>query len=52
VKPVAHVEAVAPKWVKGCEDPSKIAYDCGMGIAALRANAGTDLGAWRILRWW
>jgi hypothetical protein len=46
VKPVctwAHVEAVAPKWVKGCEEPSKIAY--GMGIAALRANAGTDPGA-------
>ena len=34
VKPVgtwAYVEAVVPKWVKGCEEPIKIAYDCGMG---------------------
>jgi hypothetical protein len=34
VKPVstwAHVEAVVPKWVKGCDEPIKIAYDCGMG---------------------
>jgi hypothetical protein len=34
VKPVgtwAYVEAVVPKWVKGCEEPIKIAYDCGIG---------------------
>ena len=34
VKPVgtwACVEAVVPQWVKGCEEPIKIAYDCGMG---------------------
>jgi hypothetical protein len=34
VKPVgtwAHVEAVVPKWVKGCDEPIKVAYDCGMG---------------------
>jgi hypothetical protein len=34
VRPVgtwAHVEAVVPQWVKGCEEPIKIAYDCGMG---------------------
>ena len=34
VKPVgtwAHVEAVVPKWVKGCEEPIKIAYDCWHG---------------------
>ena len=34
VKPVAtwaYVEAVVPKWVKGCDEPIKIAYDCGMG---------------------
>jgi hypothetical protein len=34
VKPVgtfAHVEAVVPKWVKGCDEPIKISYDCGMG---------------------
>ena len=54
VKPVgtwAYVEAVVPKWVKGCEEPIKIAYDCGMGrefaqeeleeeSTALQANAG------------
>ncbi len=52
VKPVgtwAHVEAVVPTWVKGCEEPIKISYDCGMGrefaqeeleeeSAALQAN--------------
>ena len=34
VKPVgtwAYVEAVVPKWIKGCEEPIKITYDCGMG---------------------
>jgi hypothetical protein len=34
VKPVgtwAYIEAVVPKWVKGCEEPIKIAYDVGMG---------------------
>lgn len=34
VKPVgtwAYVEAVVSKWVKGCDEPIKIAYDCGMG---------------------
>jgi hypothetical protein len=65
VKPVgtwAHVEAVVPKWVKGCEEPIKIAYDCGMGrefaqeeleeeSTALQLNAANGIGgAWRILR--
>ena len=65
VKPVgtwAHVEAVVPQWVKGCEEPIKIGYDCGMGrefaqeeleeeSSALQANAANGLGgAWRILR--
>lgn len=27
----AHVERVVPKWVRGCEEPIKILYDCGMG---------------------
>ena len=27
----AYVEAVVPTWVKGCEEPIKISYDCGMG---------------------
>ena len=34
VKPVgtwACVEAVVPKWVEGCEEPIKVAYECGMG---------------------
>jgi len=65
VKPVgtwAYVEAVVPKWVKGCEEPIKIAYDCGMGrefaqeeleeeSTALQVNAANGLGgAWRVLR--
>lgn len=64
VKPVgtwAHVEAVVPTWVKGCEEPIRISYDCGMGrefaqeeleeeSAALQVNAGNGLGPWRILR--
>ena len=42
VKPVgtwAHVEAVVPKWVKGCEEPIKISYECGM----VRAFAQEEL---------
>ena len=51
-----------PKWVKGCEEPIKIAYDCGMGrefaqeeleeeSTALQANAANGLGGtWRVLR--
>ena len=34
VKPVgtwAYVEAVVPKWIKGCEEPIKITDDCGVG---------------------
>jgi hypothetical protein len=65
VKPVgtwAHVEAVMPKWVKGCDEPIKITYDCGMGrefaqeelkeeSVSLQVNAANGLGgAWRILR--
>jgi hypothetical protein len=65
VKPVgtwAYVEAVVPKWVKGCEEPIKVAYDCGMGrefaqeeleeeSAALQTTAVNGLGgAWRIVR--
>ena len=58
----AYVEAVVPTWVKGCEEPIKISYDCGMGrefaqeeleeeSAALQANAANGLGGiWRILR--
>jgi len=65
VKPVgtwAYVEAVVPKWVKGCEEPIKIAYDCGMGrefsqeeleeesIASHIHPANGGGGTWRILR--
>ena len=34
VKPVgtwAYIESVVPKWVRGCDEPIKIMYDCGMG---------------------
>lgn len=54
VKPVgtwAHVEAVVPTWVKGCEEPIKISYDCGMGrefaqeeLDEESATPGTGLG--------
>ena len=27
----AHVERVVPKWIRGCEEPIKVLYDCGMG---------------------
>jgi hypothetical protein len=65
VKPVgtwAYVEAVVPKWIKGCEEPIKITYDCGMGrefaqeeleeeSAALQTTAVNGLGgAWRVVR--
>ena len=65
VKPVgtwAYVEAVVPKWVKGCDEPIKIAYDCGMdrefaqeeleeestGLQITSGNGASD--AWRVLR--
>jgi hypothetical protein len=58
----AHVEAVVPKWVKGCDEPIKVAYDCGMGrefaqeeleeeSTALQVNGGNGRdGNWRVLR--
>ena len=42
VKPVgtwAYVEAVVPQWVKGCEEPIKIAYDCGMVANSRRRSS-------------
>lgn len=65
VKPVgtwAHVEAVVPKWVKGCDEPIKIAYDCGMGREFAQeeleeestglqiSTANGAGGSWRVLR--
>jgi hypothetical protein len=65
VKPVgtwAYVESVVPKWMKGCEEPIKIAYDCGMGrefaqdeleeeSLALQNGFGTSInGPWRVVR--
>src|SRR5262249_31110298 len=49
------------KWVKGCEEPIKISYDCGIGrefaqeepeeeSSAMQTGAGNGLGPWRILR--
>lgn len=63
VKPVGtwgRIEAVVPKWAKGCDEPTKIAYDCGLGrefaqeeleeeSVALQTNA-TNGGPWRIVR--
>jgi hypothetical protein len=65
VKPVgtwAYVESVVPKWMRGCEEPIKIAYDCGMGrefaqeeleeeSLALQNGFGTGInGPWRVVR--
>ncbi len=65
VKPVgtwAYVEAVVPKWVKGCDEPIKVSYDCGMGrefaqeelteeSTGLQLNGGNGFdGTWRVVR--
>lgn len=66
VKPVgtwAFVEAVVPKWIKGCDEPFKVTYDCGMGrefaqeeleeeSTALQTGGTLEAaeGAWRVLR--
>jgi hypothetical protein len=66
VKPVgtwAHVENVVPKWIRGCDEPIKVLYDCGMGrefaqeeleeeTTALQRGAGVLSGAveWRVVR--
>lgn len=65
VKPVgtwAHVERVVPKWIRGCDEPIKVVYDCGMGrefsqeeleeeTSALQRTAlGPDDIEWRIIR--
>jgi hypothetical protein len=65
VKPVgtwAYVESVVPKWIRGCDEPIKIAYDCGMGrefaqeeleeesLALHNGAQGSPNGQWRVLR--
>jgi len=64
VKPVgtwAYVEAVVPKWIKGCEEPIKITYDCGMGREFAQGTRGRVRGPpdhrgerarrrWRVVR--
>lgn len=65
VKPVgtwAHIEQVVPKWVKGCEEPIKVVYDCGMGrefaqeeleeesIALTNGSGPSMEGEWRVAR--
>ncbi len=65
VKPVgtwAYVESVVPKWIRGCDEPIKIAYDCGMGrefaqeeleqesLALHNGTQGSPNGQWRVLR--
>ena len=65
VKPVgtwAFVESVVPKWIRGCDEPIKITYDCGMGrefsqeeleeesTALQSSSLEAAEGAWRVLR--
>ncbi|GBE42739.1 hypothetical protein BMS3Bbin10_00802 [bacterium BMS3Bbin10] len=66
VKPVgswAHIEAVVPKWIRGCDEPIKVLYDCGMGrefspeeleeeASALQQMAEVDgkPADWRVIR--
>jgi hypothetical protein len=59
----AYVEQIVPKWVRGCDEPIKVMYDCGMGrefsqdeleeeSAALQNHPqfkGTD-ASWRVVR--
>ncbi|MGE0611972.1 MAG: hypothetical protein AB7G34_01170 [Hyphomicrobiales bacterium] len=65
VRPVgtwAHIERVVPKWIRGCEEPIKVLYDCGMGrefgqdeldeeSAALAENAALVNGNGSIEQW-
>ncbi len=66
VKPVgtwAHIESVVPKWIRGCDEPIKVLYDCGMGrefgpeeleeeTSAIARGAGLqgEQVEWRVLR--
>ncbi len=64
VKPVgtwAYIERVVPKWVRGCDAPIKVMYDCGLGreftqdeleeeSAALQDMPGIDGSQWRLMR--
>ena len=64
VKPVgtwAYIERVLPKWIRGCDEPIKITYDCGMGrefvedelqeeATAIQSSLSNRLGEWRLLR--
>jgi hypothetical protein len=64
VKPVgtwAHIERVVPKWIRGCDEPIKVAYDCGMGrefaseeleeeATAVQNGHNPGLGDWRLMR--
>jgi hypothetical protein len=65
VKPVgtwAYVESVVPKWIRGCDEPIKIAYDCGMGrefaqeeleeesLALQNGSQYSAGGPWRVVR--
>ncbi|XSG81185.1 MAG: hypothetical protein ACPW61_08830 [Methyloligella sp. ZOD6] len=64
VKPVgtwAYIERVVPKWIRGCDEPIKISYDCGMGrefvedeleeeTSAVQNDLSGRLGEWRLVR--
>jgi hypothetical protein len=59
VKPVgtwALIEQVKPHWVKGVEEPVRIAYDCGLGRDFQTAELSEEeiedpeTGRWRLMR--
>ncbi|MEC9367948.1 MAG: hypothetical protein VX871_04575, partial [Pseudomonadota bacterium] len=67
VRPVgtwAHIERVVPKWIRGCEEPIKVLYDCGMGrefgqdelddesaaIAEHGTLGGNNIEKWHVVR--
>lgn len=64
VKPVgtwAYIERVVPKWVRGCDAPIKVMYDCGLGreftqdelqeeSSALQDVPGLGGSEWRLMR--
>ena len=48
----AYVEAVVPKWVKGCEEPIKIAYDAAWDASSRKRSSRRSLRAAGQCREW
>ncbi|MEG6510067.1 hypothetical protein V6C03_13940 [Methyloligella sp. 2.7D] len=57
----ALIEKVIPKWIRGCDEPIKVTYDCGLGrefsdnelapeTAGPQVRGSAELGNWRIVR--